>query len=167
MTNTSALRTPTRQDQVKAFDFLMGAWNVQHRRLTERLIGSDNWQVFSGQMNARPLLDGIGNMDDNQLDLPGDPYRAISLRTYDPANDKWAIWWLDGRRPHSLDVPVLGQFHEGIGVFFAEDVLEGKPIKVRFKWTGTDTDTPRWEQAFSPDDGITWEVNWTMDFSRK
>lgn len=24
----------------------------------------------------------------------------------------------------------------------------------------------RWEQAFSSDGGITWETNWTMDFSR-
>ncbi|MFD2205752.1 DUF1579 domain-containing protein [Kiloniella antarctica] len=175
MTNTAAQNAPTHpdqapQDQVRAFDFLMGTWNVHHRRLVERLINSDNWQEFGGQMIAQPLLGGPenygGNMDDNVLDLPGNPYRAISLRTYDPASDKWAIWWLDGRNPHSLDVPVLGQFKDGIGTFYADDVLGGKPIKVRFRWTGTNTQIPRWEQAFSPDNGTTWEVNWTMDFSR-
>ncbi|WP_419904998.1 DUF1579 domain-containing protein [Kiloniella sp.] len=157
--------------QAHAFDFLMGTWNVHHRRLTERLTGSENWQEFGGHMNAQPILGGPdnlgGNMDDNVLNLPGDPYRAISLRTYNPNSDKWAIWWLDSRTPHSLDVPVLGQFENGIGLFYAEDTLDGKAIKVRFRWTGTDTPTPQWEQAFSPDDGATWEVNWTMDFSRK
>jgi hypothetical protein len=28
------------------------------------------------------------------------------------------------------------------------------------------TETPRWEQAFSADDGDTWETNWVMEFSR-
>jgi hypothetical protein len=27
-------------------------------------------------------------------------------------------------------------------------------------------ESPRWEQAFSPDGGTTWETNWVMDFTR-
>ncbi len=148
------------------FDFLIGQWNVQHRRLTAPLIGSDNWQEFDGNMTAHPILDGLGNMDDNLINFPDDPYRAISLRTYDPRQKKWAIWWLDGRTPHSLDVPVKGQFEEGIGVFLAEDTFEGKPILMRFTWTRTETASPKWEQAFSSDNGATWETNWTMEFTR-
>jgi hypothetical protein len=37
---------------------------------------------------------------------------------------------------------------------------------VRFLWTRTDTESPRWEQAFSDDGGRTWETNWEMDFTR-
>jgi hypothetical protein len=37
---------------------------------------------------------------------------------------------------------------------------------VRFIWSGVTTTTPRWEQAFSEDDGETWETNWIMDFTR-
>jgi hypothetical protein len=29
------------------------------------------------------------------------------------------------------------------------------------------TPAPRWEQAFSPDGGETWELNWIMDFARE
>ena len=28
------------------------------------------------------------------------------------------------------------------------------------------TPSPRWEQAFSLDEGNSWETNWTMDFTR-
>ncbi|WP_216825453.1 hypothetical protein [Kiloniella sp. EL199] len=70
-----------KQPQSAAFGFLHGKWNVGHRRLKERLCNCTDWQEFSGQMRAQPILGGQGNMDDNLLNLPDGPYRAISLRT--------------------------------------------------------------------------------------
>lgn len=148
------------------FDFLHGRWQVTHRRLSERLCGSDDWQTFDGTCSAQPLLSGQGNIDDNLLHLPGGSYHAISLRTHDPRTGRWSIWWLDGRQPHRLDVPVLGSFEQGVGIFFADDAFDGRAIRVRFRWTDTHTDAPLWEQAFSADDGVSWEVNWTMRFQR-
>jgi len=149
------------------FDFLIGDWNVHHRYLVKRLTGSTDWQEFGGSAVARPLLGGLGNVDDNVIDFPNAPYKAISVRSFDPATQTWAIWWLDGRTPHDLDVPVIGQFEDGIGLFTADDTFDAKPIRMRFTWTETETDTPRWEQAFSSDDGSTWETNWVMNFKRK
>jgi hypothetical protein len=60
---------------------------------------------------------------------------------------------------------VKGGFASGVGTFFADDTLNGQPICVRFRWTQTHTASPSWEQAFSPDAGKTWEVNWTMAFT--
>ena len=51
--------------------------------------------------------------------------------------------------------------------FYAEDTFQGKPIRIRFLWSKRAADQLRWEQAFSPDAGATWETNWTMDFFRK
>ena len=146
--------------------FIYGMWNVHHRRLVARLAGSDEWQEFEGTSEFWPLLAGAGNVDDNFIDLPGDPYRAVSLRSFDPATGLWSIWWLDGRRPGVIDVPVVGRFDDGIGRFEAHATFNGRPIRVRFLWTRTDTLTPRWEQAFSDDGGRTWESNWEMDFTR-
>jgi hypothetical protein len=151
---------------VHDFDFYMGSWRVHHRRLTQRLAGSDDWQEFDGTSTAWPILDGAGNIDDNVLELPDGQYRAISLRTYDPATDQWSIWWLDGRTPSRLDPPVVGGFSDGIGTFIAEDTLDGKPILVRFLWSDITDRTTRWEQAFSEDGGTTWEVNWVMESTR-
>jgi hypothetical protein len=148
------------------FDFLIGRWTVSHRRLKERLRGCDEWETFAGSCHLWPLLDGHGNIDDNLLELPTGPYRALSMRTFDPASRQWAIWWVDGRHPHRLDPPVVGGFAEGVGEFQCDDELRGQPIRVRYRWTRTDTPTPRWEQAFSPDGGRSWEVNWEMDFER-
>jgi len=65
-----------------------------------------------------------------------------------------------------MDVPVIGHFNDGVGVFYAEDVLNGAAIRVRFTWSVPSDGAPRWEQAFSADLGVTWEANWRMKFVR-
>lgn len=148
------------------FDFQQGKWRVRHRRLRARLAGCTEWEEFPGTCEQRPVLGGNGNVEDNLLHLPSGSYRAIALRSYDPSSGNWAIWWLDGRAPHTLDTPVIGRFEGGVGSFHADDVLDGAPVRMRFLWLRTDTATPRWEQALSADGGATWETNWTMDFER-
>lgn len=154
--------TSTPQD----FDFFIGHWKVSHRRLKERLLGCEDWENFEGSCRMWPLLEGSGNIDDNVLELPAGPYRAASLRTFDPVKRQWAIWWVDGRNPQQLDPPVVGGFADGVGEFQCDDELRGQPIRVRYRWTDTATPTPRWQQAFSADGGQTWETNWVMDFER-
>jgi hypothetical protein len=151
---------------VHDFDFLFGAWTVRHRRLKAWLANCTEWGEFRGTSDFRPLLGGAGNIDDNVLELPGGAYRAVTLRAFDPKTEQWAIWWLDGRNPHQLDVPMKGGFKDGVGTFLADDIFNGKPIKVRFLWSSNSADSAHWEQAFSPDGGETWETNWEMDFSR-
>lgn len=156
---------PPAQTGAHDFDFLSGSWRVHHCRLKERLSGCTEWVQFEGTCQARPLLDGLANVDDNFLDLPDGAYRAATLRSYDAAKQQWSIWWLDGRAPGELDTPMVGRFVDGSGIFFAEITFKGKPTRVRFRWLQTATRTPRWEQAFSADEGRTWETNWIMDFS--
>ncbi len=151
-----------------AFDHRTGQWTAHHRRLKERLAGSTEWVEFDGTQTAWPLMDGYANVDENVFDMPsGGEYRGVTLRAYDPASGQWAIWWLDGRNPFgSLEPPVKGRFENGVGTFYADDVLRGKPIRVRFIWSGIAADSAHWEQAFSADRGKTWETNWVTDFRR-
>jgi hypothetical protein len=154
-------------DRPHDFDFFIGEWDVQHCRLKTRLNGCTEWETFSGLSIAKDILGGFGNIDDNLLYLPNGTYRAATLRSFDPKARRWSIWWLDSRSPGALDVPVVGAFEHGTGTFIANDTIEGKPIVVRFLWSVPEPDRPRWEQAFSPDGGQTWETNWVMNFSRR
>jgi len=147
------------------FDFLLGTWTVHHRRLRTRLSSDTTWDEFGGTCAALPILDGAGNIDDNLLHLPGGSYRAASIRAFDAARRQWSIWWLDGRDV-VIGSPVHGRFADGVGTFLGDDVLHGRPIRVRFLWSGISAQAARWEQAFSGDGGATWEINWVMDFRR-
>ena len=148
------------------FDFLMGIWNVRHRYLLKRLADCYDWIEFDGCCAARKILGGFGNTDECRIDLPGDPYRGMTLRTWDPDQAKWSIYWLDSRRPGRLTPPVTGGFAKGIGIFHGDDVFERRPIRVRFVWSRIEPDRARWEQAFSRDAGASWETNWIWDFTR-
>lgn len=148
----------------KDFDFIIGDWTVAHRRLNSRFTDCTEWTEFSGLSSTIRTLGGFGNLEDNILDFPDGRFRALAMRSYCPESGTWSIWWLDGRNPTSLDVPVVGRFADHVGLFFADDVLGGQPIKVRFTWTARPGRFPTWEQAFSNDGGETWETNWTMQF---
>lgn len=125
----------------------------------------NEWIEFDGTCVTQKVLGGCGNMDEHFLNVPGDAYHAVAFRTWDAVTNRWSIWWIDGRLPSELDPPLLGEFKNGVGTFYADHTIRGKPIRARFLWTDLDT-TPRWEQAFSADNGATWEVNWEMRFER-
>jgi hypothetical protein len=156
---------PDRFAESHDFDFLMGAWRVHHRKLKSRLSGCTEWIESDGTSVARPMMGGLANVDDNEIEGPDGAYRACSFRVFDPSTSTWSIWWFDSRSPSQLDPPLVGRFEGHVGSFFSDDSIQGRPIRVRFLWTATDTGSPHWEQAFSADGGLTWETNWTMDFT--
>lgn len=149
------------------FDFIIGSWIVRHSRLKERLCGCQEWVEFAGESSTSKILGGMGNVENNLLYLPSGEYRAAAFRSFDTKTKKWAIWWLDERNPHHLDVPVVGEFEDGVGRFYADDYLDGRAIRVRFLWIVSADGTPQWEQAFSADSGANWETNWKMIFTRQ
>jgi NIPSNAP len=151
-------------DGARDFDFWMGRWKARNRRLVKRLAGSTEWAEFDATCVARPLLDRLGNEDEYRTEY-WSGFIGMSFRFFDPLTQKWAIYWADSRRG-TLEPPVFGSFSGGTGVFEGTDTFEGRPIRVRFIWSRVDTETPRWEQAFSADDGQTWETNWIMDMTR-
>lgn len=162
----TAMQTTTHlNDGRQDFDFLVGRWTVRHRRLKARLAGSHEWIEFDGSCVLQKTLRGLGNMDDNWLELPGGPYAAMTVRKFDPALKRWSIWWFDARHA-SVEPPVHGTFEDGVGTFLGDDVFEGTSIRVRFLWSAITPTSCEWRQAFSEDGGATWETNWEMAFTR-
>ena len=145
------------------FDFEFGDWTVHHR--VKRATGE--WYEMEGTANARPVLDGLGNVEDCLFHRPGGDSRGLALRAYDPATATWAIWWVDSRAPHgTLDPPVKGRFVDGVGTFYSDGEINGKPTRTRYTWSHITPTSARWEQAFSFDAGKTWDTNWVMEFTR-
>ena len=156
---------PAAHEPSHDFDFFFGRWKVHNRRLKERLADSTEWEEFDALQECRPILGGMGNQDEFVTDMFGDShFIGITMRLFDPKTRAWSIYWVDNQRV-ALEPPVLGRFEHGVGTFYGRDEFKGRPILVRFIWTA-DAERPRWEQAFSTDDGHSWEVNWVMTMQR-
>lgn len=147
------------------FDFLVGLWKVHHRQRKRILSHCTGWDAYLGRTETRKILGGFGVMDENVLFEPRGTYRAMSLRTFDIAANVWSIWWYDGRVPAQLEDPLQGRFDGDVGVFIGDCAIDDAPTTVRHLWTAHE-DSPRFERAFSMNNGQTWETNWIMEFHR-
>ena len=160
--------TPTGELEIKPsatssqndFDFLVGKWVLKDKKLKSRLTNSNEWIEFESTVEMHKLLNGIGNMDVYRTMVDGKPFEGIAIRLFNPQTKLWSIYWVDSN-VGVMDAPVVGSFEGNIGKFYCKDKYKGKDIVVVFIWDKTDPDNPVWSQAFSPDNGKTWEVNAT------
>ena len=149
-----------------AFDFLLGQWKIHNRRLRHPLTGSSDWFEFESTSTESSLLAGQGNLEQYDApETPAGPIHAVAVRLYNAETGQWSIYWSTAGSG-AFGVPTVGGFKDDVGLFFDHQEFDGRRILVRFTWTHSGRSSCRWEQAFSPDEGATWEVNWIMDFFR-
>lgn len=159
----TGLKLPLHTGAASDFDFLKGVWNVRHRRIAP---GGNDWTEFPGTMRHHRLVEGAANAEEYHIAMPGRPYDALAVRTFDSKARMWSIWWFDSRYPElGLGTPVRGGFSGDTGLFFAEEQVDGRPGLLRFVWQRFSDGRARWEQALSID-GQNWSPNWTMEFTR-
>ena len=154
------------QDGRADFDFLFGKWNGHQRRLRERLNHCTEWEEFESTLVARPILGGLGNIDEVTMHRESGVAQGFTLRLYDTTTQEWSLYWASGGSS-SIVPPTIGKFVNGIGEFYDHELIAGKHIFVRYLWTVISPDACHWEQAFSEDGGKTWETNWINEFTRQ
>lgn len=144
------------------FAFLVGQFTVTNRRLLERRVGSQDWDVFAGTFTGTEMLHGILSID--EMNVPERGFSGSSIRTLDVELRRWSIYWINSNSGQ-LQPPVHGGFNEDRGVFEGHDIDIEHPVIARFSWHRHLT-APVWSQAFSYDEGRSWETNWIMEFNR-
>lgn len=149
------------RDGPRDFDFEIGDWATEVRVLRNPLSGKlPVWAEYRGTSMVRGLMGGRANSVELAVAGPAGKIEGISLRLYDPAARRWSLNYA-GLGAGAMTPPVVGGFDaDGRGVFYGEDRLGDRPIRVRFVITQVSADEARFEQAFSADGGATWEVNW-------
>lgn len=148
------------------FDFLQGTWNVQNRKLKTRLKNAEDWFEFDAVLDMRKVLGGIGNIETYKAKFDDKPFDGLAVRVFNPETRLWSIYWADSNFGILDKNPVVGSFEDGVGKFYAKDVFSEKEIMVLYQWDASDPARPIWSQAFSTDEGKTWEWNWYMTLTR-
>lgn len=149
------------------FDFEIGTWTMHRRRLLHPLTGSTTW-VDPGPAThvVRPIWGGQATLAELRLDAPTPHFVGSLLHLYNASARQWSVAWV------SLDdatvaAPMIGAFAGGRGVFYDQEVIDGKALLVRVVYSEITPTSFRTERAFSVDGGTTWEVNAIDTYTRQ
>lgn len=147
------------------FDFEIGTWKTQLKRLLHPLSGSHTWASYDGTTVVSKVWDGHANLVELEADGTAGHLELMSLRMYNPQAHQWSLN-VASSRGGSVNIPTVGEFRNGRGEFIDQETFNGRAILVRFVISDIKPDSCHFEQAFSDDGGKTWEVNWIATDTR-
>jgi hypothetical protein len=158
-------KKPALRDGQHDFDFHIGTWKTQLKRLQHPLTGSKSWVEYGGTTVVRKVWNGRANLVELVADGPAGHFEGLSLRLYDPEAHQWSLNFAN-IKSGTLTLPSIGEFKNGRGEFYNTDTLNGRSILVRFIISDITSNSCHFEQSFSDDGGKTWEVNWIATDTR-
>ena len=148
------------------FDFEIGRWHTELRRLTHPLSGSTEWVKYSGTTTVTPIWGGKANLAELEVDGAAGHIQGLGLRLFDPSSRQWSLYYSNSRSGKLLGEPTVGEFANGRGEFYSSDTLDGRSILVRFVIAPENPRKIHFEQSYSADGGRTWEPNWIATDTR-
>jgi len=157
--------SPPERDGQHDFDFEIGAWKTNLKRLVNPLSRSTVWTEYTGTTVVRKVWGGRANLVELVVVGPSGRFEGLSLRLYNPQSRQWSLNFASVNGG-VLTAPTIGEFKNGRGEFYGQDIFNGRAILVRFVISDMTADSCRFEQAFSDDGGKTWEVNWVAADTR-
>jgi hypothetical protein len=162
---TSAQHNPAERDGQHDFDFEIGTWKTHLSRRLHPLTGSSTWTELEGTTVVRKIWNGRANLVELEVDGPTGHIEGLSLRLYNLQSHQWSLNFANST-DGTLSTPTVGEFKNGRGEFYDQELFNGKTIFVRFVISDITPNSCHFEQAFSDDGGKTWEVNWIATDTR-
>lgn len=157
---------PSVTSSEKDFDFLQGKWKVHNRMLKSRLTNCNEWIEFESELHMKKTLNGLGNIENFYSSNNGVPFEGMAIRLFNKETKLWKVYWIDSNGMTMDEKPVTGSFENKVGKLYANDVFNKTNICILYQWDATNPEHPKWSQAFSTDNGKTWEWNWQMELTK-
>jgi hypothetical protein len=148
----------TARDGARDFDWEIGAWDT-HVRVRPPFSTDEDWAEFRGGSLVHSFSDGGANIVDLDVANASGAIRGVSLRLYNPEARQWSLHFASAR-DGVLTAPLYGSFENGRGMFYGQDMHEGRAVFVRFVISDITETSARFVQSYSADGGRTWIDNW-------
>ncbi len=142
------------------FDFLSGQWRIANRRR----LPDGRWDEYPGEATCWSILGGVVSVE--ELRIPARQFSGMGLRTLDLAKGLWSDYWVNAKSGVLGQAGLVGGFEDGVGLFDAEEPVDGQRTVYRGQWDRITQKSCRWQQMSSRDGGATWDVSWSMDWTR-
>ena len=163
--STLGTGSPQAQDERDGFDFEIGTWKTHISRRLRPLTGSTAWAQYDGTSVVHKLWDGGASLVELKADGSVGHLELAYLRLYNPQSHQWSMN-VANNSIGTLSPSAIGRFKDGRGEFYDRETYDGRPILVRFVISDITRNSVHFEQAYSGDDGKTWEVNWVATNTR-
>jgi hypothetical protein len=161
----SSPQTSESPGDTKDFDFNFGKWKTHITRLEHPLAGSHTWVDYDGTSDISKIWNGRASLFELEASGPAGRVEGVGVRLYNPKSHQWSLNWANSR-DGVIEKPMIGEFVHGQGQFYDQEDFQGRIIFSRNGFYDIKPDSCRFEQAFSVDDGKTWETNWIMTLTR-
>lgn len=148
------------------FDFNFGTWKTHMKRLKHPLTGSTEWVELNGTVVVRKVWDGRAQLEEVEADGPNGHFEDLGLFLYSAEARQWSLNFASSKTGVLGVPPTVGEFKDGSGEFYDQETYNGRAILARIVWSDITVDSHKFEQAFSDDNGKTWETNVVADLTR-
>jgi hypothetical protein len=99
------------------FDFNVGTWKTQIRRLVHPLAGSHEWVELDGTVHVRKVWNGRAQLEEIEAAGSGEHLEGLTLFLYDPQAHQWRQYFVNSAEG-VVNQPQIGEFKNGRGELF-------------------------------------------------
>jgi hypothetical protein len=152
--STPAAPAPVRDGQ-HDFDFNLGVWRTHIRRVLDPWSGGTHFMEMNGTVSVRKVWDGRAWLEEIEADGPKGHWEGMTLFVYNPEAHQWSQNFVDSQSG-VVTSPLIGEFRNGRGELYAQDVRGGRTILIRAVWSDITPDAHHFEESYSDDGGKSW-----------
>jgi hypothetical protein len=155
----------TVRDGQHDFDFNVGVWRTQIKRILDPLSGSSSSIELSGTVTVRRVWNGRAQLEEIEADGPNGHWEGLTLFLYNPEAHQWSQIFTNSKTG-VLTPPLIGAFKDGRGELFSQDTFKDRAILVRATWSDITPDSHHFEEVYSDDGGKTWAPAFIANLTR-
>jgi hypothetical protein len=148
------------------FDFNIGVWHTQIKRVLDPLSGSTKSVELNGTVTVRKVWGGRAQLEEIETDGPNGHWEGLTLFLYSPQSHQWSQAFINSK-VGMLSPPLIGAFKDGRGELFSQDTVNGRSILIRGVWSDITSDSHHFEESYSDDGGKTWKAAFIADLTRE
>ena len=143
------------------FEFLAGRWRIENWK---RRADQAGWDRFPGEATCWSILGGVGSVEELRIPVRG--FSGMGLRLLDVEAGRWNDHWVNAKSGKLGPAGQPGSFENGVGIFWSEDIADGRTTRYVGIWDRIERRACRWRQVWSTDGGRTWSHDWVMHWRR-
>ena len=154
------------RDGYHDFDFNNGVWHTRIKRILDPLTGATHSIELNGTVTTHKIWGGMAVLEEIETMGPNGPWGGLTLFTYNPTAHQWNQTFVN-KADGMVTAPLIGSFKDGRGELISQDTREGRSVLIRGVWSDIKSDSHRFEESFSDDNGRTWKPVLIAELTRK